>query len=205
LAKYFRALKNDHLPPGSLLATISAREMTVGQTIDEVRKKFGVHEPSAARALYSLIEEKELTIRDDSPPATLWSYFRSPYSLWFWGVAAGMVTIMLAIYLFPSSSPFIYARYVFGSLMVLFIPGYSLVEALYPNKKDLDSLERLALSIGLSLALVPLVGLVLNYTPWGIRLDPIVFSLVGLSLVLGIAACVRKESYFSLVSKGGSK
>jgi len=32
-------------------------------------------------------------------------------------------------------------------------------------------------SVGLSLAVVPLIGLILNYLPWGIRLGPIVVSL----------------------------
>ena len=40
---------------------------------------------------------------------------------------------------------------------MLFLPGYALIEALYP-KRELDELTRFALSIGLSLALVPLTG-----------------------------------------------
>ncbi|MEM1745096.1 MAG: DUF1616 domain-containing protein, partial [Candidatus Nezhaarchaeales archaeon] len=59
-------------------------------------------------------------------------------------------------------------------------------------------LERLALSIGLSLALVPLVGLILNYTPWGIRLDPIMVSLSLLTLGLLFIASVRKYGLLSL-------
>lgn len=91
----------------------------------------------------------------------------------------------------------IYLRYIFGSALVLFVPGYSLIQALYP-KGELDELERLALSIGLSLALVPLVGLVLNYTPFGIRLLPIAFSLAGLTLSLLIVALQRKHAYYKL-------
>jgi len=30
-----------------------------------------------------------------------------------------------------------------------------------------DGIERVALSFGLSIAIVPLIGLVLNFTPWG--------------------------------------
>ncbi|MHB8987039.1 MAG: DUF1616 domain-containing protein [Eubacteriales bacterium] len=41
-----------------------------------------------------------------------------------------------------------------------------------------DGIERVALSFGLSIAVVPLVGLILNYTPWGIRLAPILASLL---------------------------
>lgn len=43
--------------------------------------------------------------------------------------------------------------------MLLFMPGYALVESLYPRGGDeLSPLERLALSIGLSLAVVPLIA-----------------------------------------------
>jgi len=86
--------------------------------------------------------------------------------------------------------PFVYARYVFGSVFVLFLPGYSLIKALF-GSKELDNIERLALSVGLSLALVPLVGLLLNYTPWGIRTTPVTLSLFGLTLVFAFAAVIR--------------
>jgi Predicted membrane protein len=77
------------------------------------------------------------------------------------------------------------------------MPGYSIVEALYPRGDELAPLERLALSIGLSLAVVPLVGLILNYTPWGIRLIPIVISNTALTIALLTVAALRKARYAS--------
>ncbi|MBU2559826.1 DUF1616 domain-containing protein [archaeon] len=41
----------------------------------------------------------------------------------------------------------------------------------------IDIIERIALSIGLSVAIAPLVGLVLNYTPFGITFESIFASL----------------------------
>jgi uncharacterized membrane protein len=70
---------------------------------------------------------------------------------------------------------------------VLFLPGYLATSALFPRTGDLSGPERLALSLGLSLAIVPLVGLALNFTPWGIRLEPIVVSLDALGAVLILA------------------
>ena len=79
-------------------------------------------------------------------------------------------------------------RILFGVAMVLFIPGYALIAALFPARDDLDGIERVALSFGLSIAVVPLIGLALNYTPWGIRLDPILTSLTLFTLAMvGIA------------------
>lgn len=85
-----------------------------------------------------------------------------------------------------------FLRVLFGVPVILFIPGYALIAALFPGSKDIDGIERVALSFGLSIAVVPLVGLALNYTPWGIRLDPIVISLTLLTICLCIAAQYRR-------------
>lgn len=78
--------------------------------------------------------------------------------------------------------------------LVLFIPGYALVAALFPGKGDLDGIERIALSFGLSIAVVPLIGLLLNYTPWGIRLLPVLVSLIVFTLAMVLIAIHRRRS-----------
>jgi uncharacterized membrane protein len=76
---------------------------------------------------------------------------------------------------------------------MLFSPGYTLVTALFPGKSGLQRTERLALSIGLSLAVVPLIGLILNYTPWGIRLHPILISLTVFIMTMCTIAFLRRN------------
>jgi len=93
--------------------------------------------------------------------------------------------ILLAAVLLTPDSP---VRVVLGLPFVLFFPGYVLIAALYPRRSDLDGVERVALSLGLSLAVVPLIGLALNYTPWGIRLTPILTSLALFIAVCSLAA-----------------
>lgn len=83
-------------------------------------------------------------------------------------------------------------RTILGIPLVLFLPGYTLIAALFPGKNDLDTIERIALSFGLSIAIVPLIGLVLNFTPWGIRLVPILMSLTFFIIVMTIAAQIRR-------------
>ncbi len=77
-------------------------------------------------------------------------------------------------------------------LMVLFIPGYALVAALFPDDEEINWIERVALSLGLSIAVVPLLGLLLNFTPYGIRLVPIVLSILIFSEGLGLVAYMRR-------------
>ncbi|AEH25457.1 DUF1616 domain-containing protein [Pyrococcus yayanosii] len=85
-------------------------------------------------------------------------------------------------------------RKALGLSFVLFFPGYVFVTALFPEKKELDNLERLALSFGLSIALVPLIGLALNYTPWGIRLTPILVSLTIFNVTFALIAIHRRKN-----------
>ena len=101
-----------------------------------------------------------------------------------------LAAALLCIYLPYLNESFL--RILFGVPLVLFIPGYALIAALFPAAKDLDGIERVALSFGLSIAIVPLTGLALNYAPWGIRLDPIVTSLCILTVGLCLAAQFRR-------------
>ena len=83
-------------------------------------------------------------------------------------------------------------RVFFALPMVLFIPGYTLIAALFPGTSEIDNIERLALSFGLSIAVVPLIGLALNYTPWGIRLDPVVASIAVFTAAMILIAQYRR-------------
>jgi uncharacterized membrane protein len=85
-----------------------------------------------------------------------------------------------------------FIRTILGLPLVLFIPGYVLIAALFPKKNDLDTIERIALSFGLSIAVVPLVGLLLNFT-LGIKLIPILFTLCVYTIALILVAAYRRE------------
>jgi uncharacterized membrane protein len=97
---------------------------------------------------------------------------------------------VISIFVPPLNNSFL--RVLFALPSILFIPGYALIAALFPKRDDLDAIERVALSFGLSIAVVPLVGLALNYTPWGIRLEPVVTSLVALTLFLVVMGALRR-------------
>jgi len=102
-------------------------------------------------------------------------------------------------------------RVLFGLPLVLFVPGYALIAALFPeageapteseaadsaaaslSARGIDGIERVALSFGLSIAVVPLLGLVLNFTPWGIRLVPIMVTVSGFTLAMTALGARRR-------------
>jgi Protein of unknown function (DUF1616) len=163
--------------------------------VSDLSKDLGYTTDKVTEGLMGLQSRKLIVISEKAPYASLAGYAASPISLWFWGAVGA--TLLSVAFLFVTSGPEIYLRYVFGGLLVLFLPGFSLIELLYP-KKELDELTRFALSIGLSLALVPLVGLALNYTPFGIRLLPVAFSLSGITLVFLVVALTRKYRYYKV-------
>jgi uncharacterized membrane protein len=76
-------------------------------------------------------------------------------------------------------------RVVLGVIFLLIFPGYTLMAALFPGKNGVKNIERAAFTVILSLVLVSLAGLVLNYTPWGIRLTPIY---IAMSIIIVIAS-----------------
>lgn len=76
--------------------------------------------------------------------------------------------------------------------LVLVLPGYALTSALFPNR-SLGVPERLVFSLGLSLAVVILGGLALNWTPFGLRASSWAVLLSGITLGASAVALVRQQ------------
>lgn len=103
-----------------------------------------------------------------------------------------------------------FVEIIFGLLFVLFLPGYILIAVIFPKKNDLEKIEREALSFCFSVLIAPIIGLLLNYTPYGINLTPLTISLAILTIVMEIPAYIRrqkvpKENRFSINFKHFNK
>lgn len=90
-----------------------------------------------------------------------------------------------------------------GVVVTFFAPGYALVAVLVPysdhvievhdtTRVSLTLGERCLIAVGLSLVLVPLVGLVLSYSPWGLDQTPFVVSIGLLTLLFILIGTVRR-------------
>ncbi|WP_319004342.1 DUF1616 domain-containing protein [Natrinema amylolyticum] len=104
-----------------------------------------------------------------------------------------------------------------GFLFVFFVPGYVLVATLFPEadrsaagagpsvpddrtasvsnspwQTEIDGFERIVLSFGLSVAIVPGSALLLNYTPWGIGPVSLLAATTAITLLLTITATARR-------------
>lgn len=100
---------------------------------------------------------------------------------------------------------------VLGPVAVLFAPGYALAAILFPSRRSstdvfatrgdgtgeeesgITSVERLVLAIGLSVCMVPLFGIALDYTQWGIQPSSLLGAVGTSTLVLAAIAAVRRQ------------
>jgi len=194
-------LKNNQTPPPQTVdeQTMALLQKEGGGTVESLFDKIRRKTPTLTESeftdlLWRLAEEDRVEL-EDVPPATrsIQDYLRLwDRNLWFYATVFTALVTVLVVYTVPTDLPLVAVRWVFGAVFVLFIPGYVTVEALFPKGRELDGIERFALSVGLSLALVPLIGLLLNYTPWGIRLNPIVISLVAFTLLVSGVGVARR-------------
>ncbi len=168
----------------------------MGKTLEELvlsRTSKGMPLRKVVNEVYREYVSGKLDLTDLSPPKTILNYLiRLDYSLWFWTIITLTTLTNILTYITNYIPQLIPLRWVLGTLYVLFMPGYVLVEALYPTRGGLSPLERVALAVGLSLAITPLLGLILNYTPWGIRLTPILITISTYVIVISLLAAFRK-------------
>ena len=85
-------------------------------------------------------------------------------------------------------------RLVLGWTYLLYVPGYCLTAALFPHQNDLDGVERTGLSFGLSIAIVPLLALLLDYLPWGIYLWSILLAEYSMMAFCTVIALSRRAN-----------
>jgi len=166
----------------------------IQQLIDLAKEKTSIPKQEIIEHVLQLQSQGKITLKElpTPPPQKLGTYLKAKEAYWYWTTIVLTLATTLTVLTVPENAySLVYTRYVLGSIFVLLLPGYSLIKALFPTK-ELDNIERIALSIGMSLALVSINGLLLNYTPWGIRLTPIVLSLLSLTTIFSTAAIIRE-------------
>lgn len=187
-----------------IMQTIKEKQPeTVNQLITLVKEESHLSDQQILRHIQRLQERKEIHLKlPQTPPTqTLTVFMGSMRAAWYWITLALTAATIVAVYTIPAEVyPQAYIRNLLGTIFVLWFPGYAFVKALFPRQlpikasdKDLDIIERIALSVGISIALVPMVGLLLNYTPWGINLTPSTLSLAALTLAFATAALIREH------------
>lgn len=97
-------------------------------------------------------------------------------------------------------------RIALGVLFVFFVPGYALTALLFPAARPdgnpgaadgrgglVSPFEMVVLSVGLSIATVPLVGLLLSATEWGVGQGTVLGALTLFVVLAVVVAAIRRS------------
>jgi len=104
------------------------------------------------------------------------------YGFRAWLTATGILVTFFLVESLRVGWPLVAVRWVAGTFLTLVAPGFTFTWALFPSRRQPAGLNRLALTIAMSLFLVPATALLLNYTPIGIHAEPVAAILTALSL-----------------------
>jgi len=200
----------DELDKLIILTVKEGKLENIRQLVDLVCEKSEASKQEIFNRVLYLQENSKIRLTSQSalPPKSFANYLGSNCARWFWiTVILTLATTVVVLVVPEDDFPLVYLRYALGIIFIMSFPGYAFIKALFPQglpwasalaqshaatEESLDQIERVALSFGTSIALVLIVGLLLNYTPWGIRLAPTVLSLTALTIAFATAAILRE-------------
>ncbi len=104
-----------------------------------------------------------------------------------------LLTLFCLISLVTSELNSNYIKIIVEYLMILFLPGYSILTTLFPRKKELKIGKLLALSFIVSILITLLIGIIFNYIPSEVRLNQIVTYIAIFTLIMQPLSFLRRK------------
>ena len=167
---------------------------TVRVIIDKIKDEYKLNQKEILEIILELKDSNHINFERSlsQRPENLYGYIISPDSDWFKLVIISIMGTLLTVYTIPASLvPLIYLRYAFSLIFIMFVPGYSFIRTLYLTD-EITNFERITYSLGTSLIIAPLMGLLLNYIVGEIGLNIIIISITIVTLLLSAIALYRE-------------
>lgn len=109
-------------------------------------------------------------------------------------IAGGLLLVLIAADVALTQPLLGVPRVALGLVFALAVPGYFIQAAAFPRIGQIDALERAMLSLVLSIAAIPPLALLLEWTP-GLRVDlPGIVTALGVACALLIAVAWRQRA-----------
>ncbi|MHA1245073.1 MAG: DUF1616 domain-containing protein [Candidatus Heimdallarchaeota archaeon] len=168
--------------------------------VELLEKNYDISQEEAIPVLRKMEFATKLTLQEPLPeetimPKTPREYFlkRNYFSIEFWVSTSIILLVLIFVLIDVTEGFFFYFRYVVVSFFMLFLSGWSLTSVMFPSLDDnMRFLERAATAIGLSLFVVIMDGIFLNYT---FRFNPVS---IGVSLIIITLICMTISIIFRL-------
>jgi hypothetical protein len=139
-------------------------------------------------AVKKLESEKKIMLLEPDTKGHFFDYILRSYNgLSLWLTTAATCLIMALVFLLPNIEPWSYMRMITGAVFVLFIPGNALVQLLFAHR-NMEQTEQMVLTVGLSIALISIIGLMLKYILSALTVESAIISIGMLSITISAVA-----------------
>jgi len=186
---------------------IEEKPKDVRSLIEIVEEKYEIPEEEIISVIREREINQEITLQEPIPlstelPKKPKEYFikNNYYTKEFWTSIGVMALVLIFVLIDVESGFFFYVRYAVVSFFMLVLTGWSLTSTIFPEiNDDFRFLERSATAIGLSLLVLILDGLFLNYTfhftPLSIGLSLIIITLVCMIITFVLRIKLARDGF----------
>ncbi|MCG3254122.1 MAG: DUF1616 domain-containing protein [Candidatus Heimdallarchaeota archaeon] len=186
---------------------IEEKPKDVRSLIEIVEEKYEIPEEEIISVIREREINQEITLQEPIPlstelPKKPKEYFikNNYYTKEFWTSIGVMALVLIFVLVDVESGFFFYVRYAVVSFFMLVLTGWSLTSTIFPEiNDDFRFLERSATAIGLSLLVLILDGLFLNYTfhftPLSIGLSLIIITLVCMIITFVLRIKLARDGF----------
>jgi hypothetical protein len=176
---------------------------SVNQLLELVQKQTSASAKEITQGILDLEDEDKLSFTEKTQVES--AQRKSPMlkkAVWYWTTMALIVTTIAIFSLSTLDFNSLYLvdlRDIVAVTLVLFLPGFTFIKLIYGSKMPFsnstktDYIELVGLSIGISTILVPIAGVALNYTPWGITFESTTISLLFACAIFASGGALRDE------------
>jgi uncharacterized membrane protein len=166
----------------------------VGDVVSNLHKvDRSISEDEIHDAVRNLERKGAVSLSEEKIQASFVQSLLDPWTnLPLWAAVLGSALMIVSLYLLREDGSWLGVRGLVGAIFLFVLPGYVLAELLVQKDKP-RVVERITVSIGLSLAAVVLIGSVLGFSEIGVRIDPIVAVLSA--IIIAGAILVSYRSY----------
>jgi uncharacterized membrane protein len=175
-----------------------SKPQSVRELSDMLQQKYNLTENEILVLILKLQAEGLMDLKNLKVENNFREYLVGTETIWYWiTIGMGVFATFLFFTVSETLYPMIYLRNFTGLFLVLFLPGYILIRLLFPimattRHRKIETIQRVALSLGISAVLVTIISLLVYYSPWGLDLSVIIFSILILTSVLATASLLRE-------------
>ncbi len=173
------------------------------QTVQELLDMLTVHgikEAEALKNIEKLQTEGRINLEINLVQPQIPTSYRVSSDLWYFLTIVCSLLAAIFVFVIPADLyPLAYVRNIFGVAFILFLPGFALYKVVFRSSQNragdrtTETIESVALSFGLSIGVVTILGLLLYYSPFGINFEAVVITLLVFTSFFATAALILEN------------